>query len=632
MCGIAGIVSAGTHDRDIVVRRLRRVVDVQRHRGPDASGLHVDDRVGFAHNRLSILDLSDAGNQPMWSQSGRSVIAYNGEVYNFRELIARHGLSLRSRSDTEAILEAFEKRGPQVFTELNGMFAFAIHDLAHNAVWLVRDRLGIKPLYLSVDQGSVAFASEIKGLLALREGMDKRLREDALHEWTYFGNALGARTMFKGIEQLEPGQCLRIDLATGQTETQTYWSIASALAHQPHSHNATDPEAAARRTGALLEDSVKRQLVSDVPVGVFLSGGLDSSSIACLASRHSATPLATYSAAFDYQPERSELALAAEVARHCGSDHHEIQIEGGQSADIVRKMIAAHDQPFSDAANIPLFLMSEAIGQSHKVILQGDGGDEMFAGYQRHLTLQKYGRYRSLFRALRGLGRLPITARPYKRLARILAALGASDDAKSMALFLTVEREEQTPTRIFGAGLHSRIAADDPFQRYRTVEREFTGRSMAEKMLLTDKSIILPDIFFQKVDRSTMAASVEVRVPFTDNALLDHVLGLSPEVLMRGGQQKGLLRHAMRDVLPSSVLAGKKRGFGVPFGYWVTGVFAEQFRDVTSSLGRSRPDLFDMAHIDRMWAEHKAGKADHGFMFWKILNLALWIQDYDVAV
>lgn len=155
---------------------------------------------------------------------------------------------------------------------------------------------------------------------------------------------------------------------------------------------------------------------------------------------------------------------------------------------------------------------------------------------------------------------------------------------------------------------------------------------MAEKMLLTDKSIILPDIFFQKVDRSTMAASVEVRVPFTDNALLDHVLGLSPEVLMRGGQQKGLLRHAMRDVLPSSVLAGKKRGFGVPFGYWVTGVFAEQFRDVTSSLGRSRPDLFDMAHIDRMWAEHKAGKADHGFMFWKILNLALWIQDYDVAV
>lgn len=632
MCGIAGIINPDTHDRNAVRARLKSVVQVQHLRGPDSSGIHVDDRVGLAHNRLSILDLSAAGNQPMWSRTRRTVICYNGEVYNFRELAATLGLDVQSRSDTEVILEAFEKIGPSIFAELNGMFAFAIQDLANNAVWLVRDRLGIKPLYLSIQGKSVTFASEIKGIFAIREGMDKRLRADALHEWTYFGNALGTRTMFEGIDQLEPGHCLRIDLATGNVEQQTYWSVESALTQIPQRPELSDPDIASARTLELLDASIQRQLVSDVPVGIFLSGGLDSSSIACLASRHAAQPLTTYSAAFDYDEDRSELALAAEVARHCGSDHREIRIEGGKSADVVRKMITSHDLPFSDAANIPLYLMSDAIGSTHKVILQGDAGDEMFAGYQRHLTLLKYGGYRGLFRTLRGVGRLQINDRRYRRVARILSALGASDDAKAMALFLTVEREEHAPTRVFGAAMQQRIAEDDPFKRYREVERRFSGRSMVEKMLLVDKLIILPDIFFQKVDRSTMAASVEVRVPFADNALLDHVLGLRPEVLMHNGMQKGLLRKAMRDVLPPVVLASKKRGFGVPFGYWVTGVFAQQFRDITTSVGKSRPELFDLQHIDALWSEHKAGKADHGFMFWKLLNLALWIQEYDVTL
>lgn len=632
MCGIAGLINPSGHNRNEVKARLNSVVQVQHHRGPDASGVYVDDKIGFAHNRLSILDLSSAGNQPMESHSGRSVIAYNGEVYNFRDLAQSLGLSVRSRSDTEVIIEAFEQQGPAIFDTLNGMFAFAIHDRANSAVWLARDRLGIKPLYLSVEGSSIAFASEIKGLLALRPGFEKRLHSDALHEWTYFGNALGARTMFEGVEQLEPGHFLRVDLDTGAVERRAYWSIETALSGTTRDPAISDPAVAARRTRELLDASIKRQLVSDVPVGIFLSGGLDSSSIACLASRHAAQPLTTYSAAFDYDKECSELALAAEVARFCGSDHREIVIEGGQSADVVRRMVEAHDQPFSDAANIPLYLMSESIGATHKVILQGDAGDEMFAGYQRHLTLQKYGPWRGLFRALRGLAKLPINDRRYKRAARIVSALGAGDDARTMALFLTVESEELAPTRVFGAGLRHKIAGDDPFRRYREVERGFHGRSLAEKMLLVDKSIILPDIFFEKVDRSTMAASVEVRVPFTDNQLLDHVLGLSPGVLLHGGQQKGLFRLAMQDVLPQSVLTGKKRGFGVPYGYWVTGAFSEQFRDVTGDAARRTPELFDLAHIEALWTEHKAGVADHGFMFWKLFNLALWMQMYDVTL
>lgn len=633
MCGIAGTLNASGHETRAVHNRLSQVVQVQHHRGPDATGVYVDDKVGFAHNRLSILDLSDAGKQPMLSRSGRCVITYNGEVYNFQELAEKYRLELRSRSDTEVILEAFEKIGPAIFEELNGMFAFAIHDIDANAVWVVRDRLGIKPLYIASQDGQLDFASEIKGLFALRPDMARCLRRDALHEWTYFGNALGARTMFEGVDQLQPGHYLRVDLQNGLIEDRVYWDLATAqtkLRRAPA--QAGGLAAAAVRTRELLDLSVRRQLVSDVPVAILLSGGLDSSSIACLASRHSAKPLATYSAAFDYDPERSELALAAEVARHCGSNHHEILIEGAQGADVVRKMVASHDQPFSDAANIPLYLMSGAVSSTHKVILQGDAGDEMFAGYQRHLTLNRYGKYRGLFRAMRWLGNLPINDRRYARAARILSALGASDDAKAMALLLTVEREQQQPTRIFGAALQNQIAADDPFLRYREVDAKLTGMSMADKMLLTDKAIILPDIFFQKVDRPTMAASVEVRVPFADNDLVDHVLGLSPDILMHGGIQKGLLRKAMMEVLPPAVLAGKKRGFGVPFGYWVTGVFSEQFRDVTADVAGSRPGLLNTEQIDLMWQAHKAGEADHSFMFWKILNLSLWIQEYDVQL
>lgn len=632
MCGIAGIVSSAPLDLVQMEGLLRSAIQVQLHRGPDASGIYLDEKACFAHNRLSILDLSVAGAQPMWSRSRRYVITYNGEIYNFRELAETYGLDLRSRSDTEVILEAFEKVGSSIFSELNGMFAFALHDIEKNAVWLVRDRLGIKPLYLSLQDKRIAFASEIKGLFALGFGLEKRLRVDALHEWVYFGNALGARTMFHGVDQLEPGHCLRIDLGSWETERRKYWSIEAAIQNLQPAQAMKDPVAAAEKTRKVLEASVQRQLVSDVQVGIFLSGGLDSSSIACLASQHATQKLTTYSAAFDYDEEKSELALAAEVARHCGSDHREIRIGGGDGAEVVRKMVESHDQPFSDAANIPLYLMSNSIGSTHKVILQGDGGDEMFGGYQRHLTLLKYGPYRKLLSAFKGVANLSINNVRFQRVARMVAALAETDDAKAMALLLSVERENQKPSLIFGDQMRRRVLNGDPFQRYRQIEKQFEGKSIAEKMLLVDKSIILPDIFFQKVDRSTMAASVEVRVPFTDNELLDHVLGLSPKVLMNGGVQKGLLRAAMKDVLPASVLHAKKRGFGVPFGYWVTGAFSEQFRDVTTDLCRKYPGVLDLEHIEAMWRDHKAGVADHSFMFWKILNLALWMRAYNVSI
>ncbi len=632
MCGISGIITPEGHDRKYIESRLRLALETLDHRGPDASGLYVDDKVGLAHNRLSILDLTDAGNQPMFSHSGRVVIVFNGEIYNFKEIRSKYKINTRTKSDTEVIVEAFELVGPRLFIELNGMFSFAIYDLAEKQLWLVRDRLGIKPLYIEQRANCVIFSSEIKGLSSISKNPERNLRISALAEWAYYGNALGPRTMLEGIDQLEPGNFLKIDLLTGQRCQQAYWSIDAALAKGSRDTSFFDPEVAAIRTREVIERSIERHLISDVPVGVFLSGGIDSSSIACVASKKLSEPLTTYSAAFDYNEDRSELNLAAQVAKHCGSKHYEIKIGGLESAEIVYKMVCSHDQPFSDAANIPLYLMSKAIGGTHKVILQGDAGDEMFAGYQRYLTLFKYGWLRSIAKNFRCFGKVTRGGAAVNRFARMISTLGASEDAKVMALLLSVEREGADPTRIFGAEMRHKVCLSDPFARYREFDKRLSGYSLLEKMLLTDKGVILPDIFFQKVDRATMAASVEVRVPFADNEILDHVISLPPSLLLLGGRQKGLLRKAMSDVLPPSILTSRKKGFGVPFGHWVAGPMRELLFDGVEGLARSHPGLLDRDYIESLWRDHKSGRANHGFMLWKLLNLAIWVKEYDVVV
>lgn len=632
MCGIAGAVFPFGTDAMTLTSRLQAVTRLQRHRGPDASGVLVGEKVGFAHNRLSIIELSELGAQPMQSASKRTAITFNGEVYNFRELTQELGLQVQSGSDTEVILAAYEQLGQVAFAKLNGMFAFALHDRAENAVWLVRDRLGIKPLYLSATDERVVFASEIKGIFALAGDIERRMNHDALHEWVYYGNALGSRTLYHGITQLEPGCALRIDLANGSRKQFRYWSIPAALDQLSPDPDMRNPIAAAAKTRDILERSVKRHLISDVPVGLFLSGGLDSSSIACLASHHSETPLTTYSAAFDHDGENSELALAKEVATACGTLHHEFRIRGDDTADVIERMIDSHDLPFSDAANIPLYLMCRQIGQDHKVVLQGDAGDEMFAGYQRHLTLLKWQNRRALFRALRRLANLPVQNRQVLRILRMIAALGAPGDAETMALLLTVERGAASPTAIFQPAQRARLLAHDPFERYRYWDDQFGDRPLPEKMLLIDKLVVLPDIFFQKVDRSSMAASVEVRVPFADNELVEHVLTLAPQVLMQGGLQKGLLRQAMKDILPANVLAAKKRGFGVPYEKWVAGPLLNLVRDSVATVATQHPGFLDSDRIDRLISDHQAGKARNGFMIWKILNLCLWLTSQKVGL
>jgi asparagine synthase (glutamine-hydrolysing) len=584
----------------------------------------------MAHVRLSILDLSSLGNQPMASADGRYVISYNGEVYNFKEIASELSLSnLRSHSDTEVILRAFAKIGLASLVKLNGMFAFAMYDKQLHKLWLVRDRLGIKPLYYRLDSRSLAFASEIKGILALTE--DAPVCDlNSLHEWLYYGNSLGGRTLYKDIKQLLPGQYLEFDLESFKSELSEYWSLKRQAGRK--TAMGCDRQDIIAETQRLLEQAVKRQLVSDVPVGLFLSGGVDSSAIAAFASRHYKGRLATYSAGFDFARDGGELPQAKLVASLFGTEHHEIHIAGGDVGGLVEKMVYHHDMPFSDAANIPLHLMALQISGQTKVVLQGDGGDELFGGYRRYSTLTHYRWMHPMARAFEQLLRVTPKSAFLYRVQRYLHAIGAKDLATTMALLLTFDDQHLEPAAMFSPQLRRVIELSDPFARYRECQRMFVDHDIGNQMSFVDLMIILPDIYLEKVDRSTMAASLEVRVPFLDNDLVDFVVGLPSHLKIPLGKKKWLLKSALRGIVPDKILYGPKRGFNVPFAYWLRTSLKPLFYDHLAKFTRERPDVLNTAKVHEMYATMGGGADCRSDLLWNLLNFMIWCNNSKVCI
>jgi len=620
MCGVIGIATRLPDQSILAPDVFHRALAKIHHRGPDGSGVYQDGNVWLGHARLSILDLSSAGSQPMKTRDDRFVVTYNGEIYNFRELAAERGLrDLRSRSDTEVVLELFASEGVAALPDFNGMFAFAVYDKQRRKIWLVRDRTGIKPLYYRMDAAGFAFCSEIKGIAALNPGTPA-CNVAGLHEWLYYGNTLGGRTLYAGIQQLLPGHFLELDLDTFDCKVAEYHSF-----RQRQGVAVTAPvEGHAVQIRALLEQAVKRQLVSDVPVGVFLSGGVDSSAIAAFAARHYLGRLATYSVGFDFAGNASELPRARRTAERFGTDHHEIHIGGADVPAIVEKMVYHHDMPFSDAANIPLYMMSEKIRPHTKVVLQGDGGDELFGGYRRYSTLRYYGALGILARSLQGLHRMTPRSPTYYRIQRYLHALSAPDLSTTMALMLTQEDRFSHPGKIFGPALRELVGKFDPFARFREVQPWFSGQDIGNQMSLTDMCIELPDLFLEKVDRSTMAASVEVRVPFLDNDLIAYATGLPGTAKMPLGRKKWLLKRALIGVVPNEVLRGPKSGFTVPYGSWLQTSLKAMFFDHLSTFVRAHPGVLNVEHVEILFARTGSGQQNHSFMLWKILNFMIW--------
>jgi len=623
MCGIVGHIgrNGGTPDSGGNADARARALESILHRGPDSQGQYAGGDVWFAHARLSIIDLSSAGHQPMESADEQYVICYNGEVYNFADLAKSLALKgLRSGSDTEVVVRAFAQQGVSSFSLFNGIFAFAIYDKAAGKVFLVRDRLGVKPLYYRMDESGFAFASEIKALHSL-DDRDIRCNRSALHEWVYFGTALGEHTLFEGIRKLLPGRYLELDLATFAIKEVPYWSPVQFAGGPKHTGSSSQIIAEAR---ALLEQAVTRQLVSDVPVGVFLSGGVDSSAITAFASRHYTGKLTTYSAGFDFDKGANELPKAREIAALYGTDHHEIHISGFEIGDVVEKMVAHHDQPFSDPANIPLYLLSSRIRDTTKVVLQGDGGDELFGGYSRYSTLRWMTAARFAAPAVGLLNELAPRSKSYYRRQRYINALRGRTTAEVMALLLTQEDASAHPERIFDARLREEITRTDPFARYRECQSHFAMEDVVNQMLFVDSMIILPDIFLEKVDKSTMAAAVEVRVPFLDNDLVEFCFRLSGNQKVRRGRKKWLLKKALAGIVPDDVLYGAKTGFSVPNGYWLRSSLKPLFFDQLATFSRRYPGILDDSVIRSLHTEHTAERRDRTFLLWKILMFMIW--------
>jgi asparagine synthase (glutamine-hydrolysing) len=436
-----------------------------------------------------------------------------------------------------------------------------------------------------------------------------------LHEFAYFGSTLGTQTLLSHVSKVESGTWLSLDREGSHKEA--FWRVEDT---KPVHDNI---ETATARVRALFEASVKRHLISDVPVGAFLSGGVDSSAVTLVAAR--SAKLSTYSVSFDFDP--GELPRAKLVASRAGTDHHEIAIRGPDIAETIRALVRQHDQPFGDAANVPLYLLAQRLGGSPKVVLQGDGGDEMFAGYRRYNVLAFVRLWQAVARARPVLDRLP-QSRTQQRLQRFLRAVGDPDPARRMALLLTEDPETPSPMRLFGEAARERATAFDPFARYRELAVRLRHLPEVQRMLHTDTRVLLPDIFCEKVDRSTMAHSLEVRLPFLDNELTDYVLGLPSTYKVRRLEKKWLLRRTLRGVVPDQVLDAPKRGFGVPYGEWLRGPLRRMLEESVLEGRAQKEGLLDRNSCHKVIDEHVSGRQGHGFLLYKALNFALWYEAY----
>jgi asparagine synthase (glutamine-hydrolysing) len=621
MCGICGLVSG--EPAGPLEERVRRMVRTIAHRGPDAEGVFAADGVALGHRRLSIIDLTSNGAQPM--HLGNTSLVYNGEAFNFQELrrdLEAEGHSFQSQSDTEVVLHLYDRSGIDGLARLEGMFALGLWDGGRRRLVVMRDRLGIKPLYYSWTNGRLAFGSEIKAVLEAGD-VGRSLDDQALAEYLWYGNAFEERTIFRDIRVLPPGH--RLLLENGQLRVEAWWRIEEWLSHDP---GVVEAGEAAIAVGQAVDTAVARQLVSDVPVGLFLSGGIDSSAIAVSAARTGGGPLSSYSVGFDYDRGINELPKARRVADALGLDHHELLVQSTGLEEVLADLVRAHDEPFADAANIPLFLLARALGGSVKVVLQGDGGDEMFAGYRRYAILRHAAMWRMWPEAfgpvvstlLGGMG---------SRLARLGAAAGQQDPALRMALLLTVETRRDSPTAMLVDAARRRLeVATDPFLAYRRCAQRFADHDPVQQMLLTDITLQLPCQFLPKVDRATMAHGLEARVPLLDEGVASLAVGIPSSLKVRGTEKKIVLRDALRDRLPAEILDGPKTGFGVPYEHWLR----------HSLHGFARSAILDPRFVDRFELdssrlrhaldEHRAGQHDRGFLLWKLLQLSLWSREY----
>ena len=621
MCGIAGLFHCGTI-KPVDPARIAMMTDAMVHRGPDGSGVWTAPGVGLGHRRLSIIDIAGSP-QPMHAPDGRSAIVFNGEIYNFRELrreLEADGARFRTDGDTEVILAAWQKWGPDCLERLHGMFAFALYDLDRRELFLARDRLGVKPLFTAMlSDGSMAFASELKGLLAhplLRREIDPLAVEDYL-AWGYVPDH---RSFLKGVEKLPAGHFRLLQHDTPPSPPRQWWDVSFAERR---------PGKTADLSAELLHrmrEAVSSRMVADVPLGAFLSGGVDSSSVVALMAETSSEPVRTCSIGFDVA-ELDESGYARQIAEKFGTNHRSRTVDPNDFG-LVDRLAGMFDEPFADASALPTWRVCELARETVTVALSGDGADEAFAGYRRQVFHLREEQARSaLPQALRaplfgGLGRVWPKAdwapRPLRAKATLLSL--AEDGATGYARALSVLPPEDRAA-LYSDAFRQSLGDYRAEQPLLAMMRSAPARSGLDRAQYADLKFWLPGDILTKVDRTSMNVSLEAREPLLDHRLIEFAAGLPHRDRVRGGQGKWLLKHTMERYLPQDILYRPKQGFVTPIAQWFRGPLADTARSIVSAGGLVRTGWFDPAALSRLADQHISGQRDHSRVLWQLLML-----------
>ncbi len=621
MCGIAGLLTVRADAPPPPPGVVKAMCAAIVHRGPDDEGVHEGARAHIGMRRLAIIDLA-GGHQPMLGANGRVQLVFNGEIYNFRELRAelqRDGAPFHTDSDSEVVLQAYLRWGDEAIARLRGMFALAIVDEREQRTLLARDRIGKKPLYYAeLANGQLAFGSELKCLHAV-PGLDRTLDLHAARDYFTFGYIPAPRSVYHQVRKLPPSHLMVI--ANGRCEIRRYAQIEFGPKW-------TDDEATLQqRLAAELDEAVRIRLVSDVPFGAFLSGGIDSSTVCALMARHLSVPLKTFTIGFD-EREFDEMPDARLVAQHIGADHHELVVRPDAAA-LVEELSWFYDEPFGDSSALPTFLVSRMAAQHVKMVQSGDGGDELFAGYERYLRFQQLADIRRRSFGLGGPALALVSplfgaARSF-RLRRIADRL--SQPYPDQYLTGVAHGRDEDLQNLLGPALRDRSGAD-PFGSLRQhFERADIDEPM-ERVLYGDMRSYLVDDILVKVDRASMANSLEARAPLLDQKLIDFVARLPFDMKLRGQEGKHLLRRVARDLLPASVLDKPKQGFGVPLDKWFRGELQPMVRDTIGSRAFRERGLFNVAGVTALFEQHLAGVAERGELLWLVLNFERWAQRF----
>lgn len=615
MCGICGVFNFGTgKPADRVA--LKRAADAMVHRGPDDEGFYLDGELGLGNRRLSIIDLP-GGHQPISNEDESIWITFNGEIYNYRELrgdLLKRGHRFRTASDTESIIHLYEQYDLACLDHLRGMFAFGLWDARKRRLLLVRDRLGIKPVFYRLEPGRLVFASESR---ALRELTEQPLEIDPQSVYDFFGFRYipAPQTFYRGVEKLLPGHFLIAD--SSGVHTRAYWDIP-AEEETPRPAKEVAEEVVER-----LRESVRLRLIADVPLGVFLSGGTDSSAVVALMTELEARPLRTFSVGFE-EPEYSELPYARAVARRFATQHHELIMRPEQLSSELPRLVAFRDEPIAEPTDVALYLLSRLAAQSVKVVLAGEGGDELFAGYPKYAA----DRLAGLVSALpQEVTRALIRWLPYsQRRAKIaLEALSIRDEAeRSATWFASFSREERE--NLFAPEFLAQVDPAHPAQVFRSYLEKQRERTPLKRMLYADLKVWLPDNLLLRGDLMTMAASLEERVPFLDHKLVEFAARLPTKLLTQGFRAKVLLKRAFERFLPPEVLYRRKVGFAVPVGEWFRKPLKSLVADLVLSSQALARGYFNPASMETLLREHFDGIRDRQKQLWALVNFELWCR------